>query len=298
MRMLVAGWFSFEMMGASAGDLFARDVVCGWLESAGHTYEVAVAPPFTGGVDWRIADPAAFDTVLFVCGPVGNAPPLTDLLARFAACRLVAVDVSLLQSPEEWNPFDVLYERDSELRSRPDLSLAAPPILVPLAGLLLIDTQPEYGTRDRHDQANAAIGRLIESRSVAVIPIDTRLDVNATGLRTAAEVESLIARMDLVLTTRLHGLALSIKHGVPAIAIDPVAGGAKLRRQAAALGWPMIFDAETVTDRQLQDAFDYCGTHAARAKAAACRLSAIQTIEQLRKQVLESLSHLDVARSS
>ena len=49
-------------------------------------------------------------------------------------------------------------------------------------------------------------------------------------LRTAEEVESLIARMDVVLTTRLHGLVLALKHGVPVVAIDPIAGGAKLRR--------------------------------------------------------------------
>ena len=28
MKTLVAGWFSFELMGASAGDLMARDVAC------------------------------------------------------------------------------------------------------------------------------------------------------------------------------------------------------------------------------------------------------------------------------
>jgi exopolysaccharide biosynthesis predicted pyruvyltransferase EpsI len=66
---------------------------------------------------------------------------------------------------------------------------------------------------------------------MAVIAIDTRLDENRTGLRTAGEVESLIARMDVVLTTRLHGMVLALKNGVPAIAIDSVAGGAKVRRQ-------------------------------------------------------------------
>ena len=33
MKTLVAGWFSFEQMGASAGDLLARDLVCEWLEA-------------------------------------------------------------------------------------------------------------------------------------------------------------------------------------------------------------------------------------------------------------------------
>jgi hypothetical protein len=53
MKTLVAGWFSFEQMGATAGDLMARDLACDWLERAGHSYDVALAPPFSGGVDWR-----------------------------------------------------------------------------------------------------------------------------------------------------------------------------------------------------------------------------------------------------
>ena len=28
MRILVAGWFSFEDMGATAGDIIARDIAC------------------------------------------------------------------------------------------------------------------------------------------------------------------------------------------------------------------------------------------------------------------------------
>src|SRR5436305_1693050 len=34
-KALVTGWFSFEQMGASAGDLLARDVACKWLRDAG-----------------------------------------------------------------------------------------------------------------------------------------------------------------------------------------------------------------------------------------------------------------------
>lgn len=31
----MTGWFSSEQMGASAGDLLARDVACEWLREAG-----------------------------------------------------------------------------------------------------------------------------------------------------------------------------------------------------------------------------------------------------------------------
>src|SRR5205085_4790490 len=126
----------------------------------------------------------------------GNGPPLTEFLEKFAGRRLVGLNLTMLQPLEEWDPFDLLIERDSSARSHPDLALASRQPLVPVAGLVLIDRQPEYGVRDRHEAANAALRRLAASRDLATIPIDTRLDENATGLRTAAQVESLIAPTD------------------------------------------------------------------------------------------------------
>jgi len=113
--------------------------------------------------------------------------------------------------------------------------------------------------------------------------------VNATGLRTAAEVESLIARMDVVVTTRLHGLALAVKHGVPAVVIDPIAGGAKLTRQAMTIGWPVCFTADAVSASQLTDAFDYCTTAAARTAAAACAARARAQLADVRERFFEAL---------
>ena len=67
MKALVAGWFSFQGMGATAGDLMARDVACDWLDAAGYAYDVAVVPPFTHprGVDWRGAAPTTTPRALF-----------------------------------------------------------------------------------------------------------------------------------------------------------------------------------------------------------------------------------------
>src|SRR5581483_6554472 len=212
MKALLAGWFSFEQMGASAGDLLARDVVRDWLDGAGVAYDVALAPPFAGGVDWRSVDADDYTHVVFVCGPVGNGEPLVGLLERFRGRRLVGVDVTMLDDLERWNPFDVLLERDSSRTTRPDLAFLAPPRRVPVVGVVLIDAQPEYGDGDLHEPADAAIERVLAAREVVTIRVDTRLDTND---QTAAEVESLIARTDAVLTTRLHGLVLALKNGVP-----------------------------------------------------------------------------------
>jgi hypothetical protein len=290
MRILVAGWFSFEQMGASAGDLLARDVLCNWLAENGYAYDVAVAPPFTGGIDWRSADPCTYSHVAFVCGPFGNGPPVTGFLERFAGCRLVGLNLSMLQALEEWNPFELLLERDSSRCARPDLAFLAPPSKVPIIGVVLVHQQPEYGVRALDREASAAIERLVDLREASIVHIDTRFDTGANALRTPGEVEALIARMDTVITTRLHGLVLAIKNGVPALAIDAVAGGAKVQRQATAIGWPVIFTADKLTDRALWKAFDYCLTSQAREEAKRCRLRAIEALKEVRVQLLSTLA--------
>lgn len=291
MKALVAGWFSFEQMGASAGDLLARDVACEWLATTGCPYDIALAPPFTGGLDWRAVDPREYSHVIFVCGPFGNGEPITQFLAHFAGCRLIGLNLSMLQPLDQWNPFGLLLARDSSAAAHPDLSFLSNQASVPVVGTILIDSQPEYGNRDLLIPANASIARLVASRELAAVSIDTRLDANKTGLRTPAEIESLIARMDVVLTTRLHGTVLALKNGVPVVAVDPVAGGAKIRRQAEALGWPLIVLADSLTDEALQEAFDYCLTNEARRKARECRERAVARLREARDQFITALAN-------
>lgn len=289
MKTLVVGWFSFEEMGASAGDLMARDLACEWLSSAGHNVEVAVAPPFTDGIDWRGAAPADYSHVVFVCGPFGNGEPVTEFLDKFRGIPLIGLDLTLLEPLESWNPFKFLLERDSSRTARPDIAFLSQRSLVPVVGTVLIDNQDEYGKNARERSANEAIRVLLDSREVAVVPIDTRLDANKTGLRTAAEIESMIARMDIVITTRLHGTVLALKNGVPALVIDSVAGGAKVYRQAQSIRWPVVFRVNEVTDQKLSDAFDYCLTAEARQLAAACCRRAKEAVEQTRTTFIKEL---------
>ncbi len=289
MRALVTGWFSFEGMGATAGDLLARDVVCGWLERAGLPHDVALAPPFRGGVALAAVDPQRYTHLLFVCGPFGNDERTSGLLARFAHCRRIGVNLSMLHDLEEWNPFDLLLARDGSRGAAPDLSLAASSLAVPVAGLVLVAPQKEYRKRGCHEEANAALRGVLASREAAAVTIDTRLDTNATGLRTAREVESLIARMDVVLTTRLHGLVLALKHGVPALAVDPVAGGAKIAAQARVLGWPRVFLPDQLDPGALLRAFDGCLTEEARRTARECAARGRRAIEETERRFLDEV---------
>jgi hypothetical protein len=257
-RALVGGWFSFPWMGATAGDLMVRDVAVEWLSDAGYDCEVAHSSSFPGGVDWESADPARYALVAFVCGPLGNGEPATDFLHRFRDVPLVGLNLSMLHPLEEWDPFDVLVERDSSRTARPDMSFAHPGGLVPVVGLVLVHRQREYADA-LHAEVEAVVGRVLDSRETAVVRIDTCFDpANTTGLRTPAEVESLIARMDAVVTTRLHGMVLALKNGVPALALDPVPGGAKIRRQAEAIGWPHVITADAVNDAAVARGLDRC----------------------------------------
>jgi hypothetical protein len=234
-------------------------------------------------------NPRDYSHVIFVCGPFGNGPPITEFLQHFSRCRMIGLNLSMLDPLDEWNPFERLWERDSSVIARPDLAFLSKQPLVPIAGLVLIDSQPEYREKDSHQHANQALRKLTADRGAAVVNIDTRLDVNTTGLFTYAQIESLIARMDLVLTTRLHGTVLAIKNGVPALVIDSVVGGGKIRRQADAIGWPCVFPVESVTDEALQRAFSYCLTSEARERAKDCASRAREQIENVRAAFIEAL---------
>ncbi len=289
MKTLVAGWFSFRGMGATAGDLLARDLVSEWLDAASHRFDVALAPPFEGGVDWRRVDPSDYSQVVFVCGPFGNGPPITDFLLRFAHCRLVGVDLSMLQALDEWDPFDVLIERDSSRTANPDITFLAATRTVPLVGVVRVHPQSEYGDRGLHSIADDVIEELLSNREVARISIDTRLDENSTGLRTPEQVESTIGGMDAVVTTRLHGLVLALKNGVPALAIDPIAGGAKIARQASTIGWPVCFTADSIDLNALAEGLDFCLSDAGRRAARECAARARRRVEEIRDRFVAAV---------
>ena len=100
----------------------------------------------------------------------------------------------------------------------------------------------------------------------------------------------MIARMDAVVTTRLHGTVLAMKHGVPAVVIDPVAGGHKVARQARTIGWDTVFTADALDDGQLSAALDFCLSPAGRRQAARVRVRAIHAANAVKDAFLEAVA--------
>lgn len=275
---LVIGWFSLAFGGATAGDLAALAVVRRWLDEAGWSYDVALGEPLDGGIDWRSAPPEAYSHLIHVCGPVGPELEVAQILDRFAGSTLVAVNVSVIGD----NGFATVIQREG----RPDLAFLAEPGRVPVIGVSFVHPQAEY-PGGRHAEVEAAVGSLLAERDCASVPIDTRLDLNAGGLRTLAEVESLIARMDALVTTRLHGLVFALRAGIPALAIDPIAGGAKVAGQAETVGWPALLLPDQL-DR-LGERFDWCLTDDARARARECAEAARRAAGEVRSELLGAL---------
>lgn len=258
MKILVSGWFSFENMGTTVGDLISCDLVCNWLHKLQLDFDVASRQKNLKGLKWENTNPEKYTHVIFICGPFGNGWPVTEFLDYFKNSKFIGLNLSMLQSLNEWNPFDLLIERDSDMQHNPDIAFGAKFQKVPVVGIIRAHKQKEYGRRAKHENANQGIDQLINSRNMAIVNIDTSLENNQFGMRTSNEVESLISKTDLIITTRLHGLVLSLKNGIPALAIDPISGGAKISQQADAISWPYIFDVDTLTKQELIKAYDEC----------------------------------------
>ncbi|HEY2443062.1 MAG TPA: polysaccharide pyruvyl transferase family protein, partial [Streptosporangiaceae bacterium] len=113
-RILVAGWPSFIDGEATAGDVLAMEAVAAKLGAAGIQYEVAWSPVFQ---PWKRtladADPARYSHLVFVCGPLSGRG-IEELHRRFAACRRVAIGVSVIDPADPAAAgFHVILARDS-----------------------------------------------------------------------------------------------------------------------------------------------------------------------------------------
>ncbi|MEU3963957.1 polysaccharide pyruvyl transferase family protein [Streptomyces buecherae] len=280
-RTLLTGWFSFLHGEVTAGDLLVADVVRDALRGASIPYDTAWSPTFRpAGLHLENVDPAAYTHLVFACGPLhsgrpavdGVPAPLLELHRRFTDCRRIAVGVSVVDPADPAvTGFDVVLARDEAAAATgaPDLSRhAPPPRAVPVVGVVVTEGQHEYGARRRHGEVARAIEAWAGGLDAARLPLDTRLDAQDWRLPASPDqVHAVFARLDAVVTTRLHGLVLGLRAGTPVVAVDPVAGGAKVSAQAAALGWPMVLPAERVTAAELDQALDWCLSPAGRARA-------------------------------
>ena len=58
--MVAAGWFSFDEMGSTAGDVIARDVVRGWLRGSGIEQYFEINARIEGETEQRLLRDISF----------------------------------------------------------------------------------------------------------------------------------------------------------------------------------------------------------------------------------------------
>lgn len=244
-RALVCGWFTVDGGEATAGDLLAMEDVRSILAAADVEVRVVTNSGFPDGTRLDDVDPADVDCLVFVCGPL-HSDRVARMVDRFPAARKVAVNVSVVDEAMAGR-FDVVLARDGAGPTLPDLTFRQDPPALPVIGVVRAHPQPEYPGA-RHARADDAIRLLLAGHPCAAVDFDTRVHPSADPLqahgRSPAEITSLAGRMDAVVSTRLHGMVLALGQGVPVLAIDPIAGGAKVTAQAAALDWPCRFTVD------------------------------------------------------
>ena len=269
MRVLVAGWFSFDEVIATVGDELGADVVAGWLSEQGVEHDVAWAPYLERGVHWRDVDPDDYTHLVFVSGPLADRPLLRELVQAFAGAQRWAVNVSVVEEPAR-RLFDRVWERDAAGLARPDLAVQGTGPDVPVLAVAFTPAQGEYGERSQADRVRGAIEEWLADRGLPWFELDMDLYAKPHPRR-PTQVEALVRRADVVVSMRLHALVLGLKHGRPVIACDPIAGGAKVTSQAAALDWPIVVPAEEITPAALDAALERClsGASAGRVRTAA-----------------------------
>ncbi|WP_046472366.1 polysaccharide pyruvyl transferase family protein [Allosalinactinospora lopnorensis] len=252
MRVLLVGWFSFLHGEATAGDVRALEVVQGLLSGMGIAHDAAWSPVFRpDALSLEETDPDRYSHLVFVCGPL-YGEQVERLHTRFRRCRRIAVGVSVIDPDAPVTTgFSTVLARDGGPRpARWDLTMAAPDAHdapAPVVGVMLAAPQEEYRDRARHTYITERVTDWVSTRDCAPVPISTRLDYRSwRHCTTPAQLTALLRRMDLTVTMRLHGMVFALRAGVPAIAVDPVAEGAKISAQARALNWPAVITPERI----------------------------------------------------
>lgn len=272
--MLLTGWFSFPDGEATAGDVLALHRAEDVLRRAGLAYDVAWSPGFRpDALHLDDVVPGRYGQLVFVCGPL-HGPQVEELHRRFAHCARIAVGTSVLDpdSPAVTGFHRVLARDAPATAPALDLAAGAPALPArPVVGVVLTHGQHEYGPARRHDAVAGAVTSWLHGKDCARLELETRLDAHDWRLcATPAQLESVLLRLDLVVTDRLHGMVLALRAGTPALAVDPVAGGAKVSAQARTCGWPALVPAEHLERSgtgELDRWWDWClasGREAAR----------------------------------
>jgi hypothetical protein len=234
MSILVSWWGSFEDGGETIGDLWAACAVAKRLAASNCNFAIAGKTQYAefplAVSAWQNAVPEEVGTLMFVCGPVSaESIEFRAMIRHFSRSQKIAVGVSILpqSSSFHWNPFDIVLARDGCGPSYGDL---APAYATELGqnshlpsdkrciGLCFRGQQGEYGIGSSlHEKAHDLAHSLAAKTLIPVQILDTRLHNDQDR---SSGIVSQFDGCKFVISTRLHGVLLSICRGIPALGID------------------------------------------------------------------------------
>lgn len=73
-------------------------------------------------------------------------------------------------------------------------------------------------------------------------------------------------------------MVFSLKNETPVVAIDAVAGGAKVTAQARVLGWLLLLEGDTVSPQELAHAVGLCLNGSMDEQVQTCRATALAKV--------------------
>jgi Polysaccharide pyruvyl transferase len=206
-------------------------------------------------------DPQSYKVCVFICGPLPTDWPEGEarLLAFGNASRL-AVGTTL-SKPSSRSPAERVFHgflaRDGFQTRWMDLSLSCDwPIALQVrnagkVALCLRGTEPYFEGDDASAPVEALIELAVRRKGFDVVRLST---VAADSETDWIDLDAQFGRPAAVVTTRLHGCLLSLRHGTPFIAVDQIVGGKKVRAINEQIGWPLSFSAEDLSLGRLEEA--------------------------------------------
>jgi hypothetical protein len=254
-------WWGSMPGGATIGDLMAVNNLSAELHARGHDHAVLSHPRFAtnGHISCRTLPVVRSEvrTLVFVCGPLLSHPRLVTLFTMFPAARKLAVGVSVLSGESKINRLVSRFvARDGMSPCFFDLAIGdVKAVCVPgrdrplRVGLCFRGRQKEYGSANcQAGRAEALLERVAANMSSRPVRISTELSCNSPH-----HIRSQLDEVDIVLTTRLHGSLLTLAQGKPVIAVDQIAGGAKVLPLLTRIEWPYVVPVEKASEERLAD---------------------------------------------
>lgn len=300
MKLLLLGYFS------TVGDIEVLEVLKSWLNQRNLDYDIAaysskVNDAIEGSKDILNLNATEYTHLVIICGPFWKDFFINNQinLNQFSHCITIGFNLSLIESLDVYNPFDYLIARDYVGFHQPDISFLLDVPKTPVFGVCLAPEQKEYNEKQKHNVANKYIHNLIANNDLSAIKIDTQWPIsrNSTWINSPTAFESVCSRVDVMLTTRLHGLVLALKQGVPVIAIDAISGGGKVTSQGNAIGWPFVFSVDELNGELLTTAIQKCLSLEYRNMAKDCANRSKDSLIDTQQDFYKALTDISVNKN-